>query len=174
MIRLSLLQEIFLTQKLKQGAKTQAFPDSVLSLLYAAAMAVDALSALFFGWLFDRIGLKALIVSTLCSAFFAGFVFLTGNPWLMGTGIVLWGVGMGAQESIMKAAVSKIIPRAHRSAGFGIFETGFGIAWFLGSWLLGVLYDVQPLYLVLVSAAAQLAAIVFYVCSLRASRNESF
>ena len=156
------------------AAKAQAFPDSVLSLLYAAAMAVDALSALFFGWLFDRIGLKALIVSTLCSAFFAGFVFLTGNPWLMGTGIVLWGVGMGAQESIMKAAVSKIIPRAHRSAGFGIFETGFGIAWFLGSWLLGVLYDVQPLYLVLVSAAAQLAAIVFYVCSLRASRNESF
>lgn len=154
------------------AAKTQAFPDSTLSLLYAAAMAVDAFAALFFGWLFDRIGLKALILSTLCSAFFAGFVFLTGNPVLIGVGIVLWGVGMGAQESIMKAAVSSIIPRTHRSAGFGIFETGFGVAWFLGSWLLGALYDVRPLYLVLVSVAAQLLAVPFYLLSLKADKAD--
>ena len=154
------------------AAKTQAFPDSTLSLLYAAAMAVDAFAALFFGWLFDRIGLKALILSTLCSAFFAGFVFLTGNPVLIGVGIVLWGVGMGAQESIMKAAVSSIIPRTHRSAGFGIFETGFGVAWFLGSWLLGALYDVRPLYLVLVSVAVQLLAVPFYLLSLKADKAE--
>ena len=154
------------------AAKTQAFPASTLSLLYAAAMAVDAFAALFFGWLFDRVGLKALIVSTLCSAFFAGFVFLSGNPYLIGVGIVLWGVGMGAQESIMKAAVSTIIPREHRSSGFGIFETGFGVAWFLGSWLLGALYDVQPLYLVLVSVAAQLLAVPFYLLSLKADKAE--
>lgn len=126
------------------AAKTQAFPTSTLSLLYAAAMAVDAFAALFFGWLFDKIGLKALMASTLCSTFFACFVFLTGNPVMMGIGIVLWGIGMGAQESIMKAAVSEIIPRSMRSTGFGIFETGFGIAWFLGSWLLGALYDISP------------------------------
>lgn len=154
------------------AAKTQAFPDSTLSLLYAAAMAVDAFAALFFGWLFDRIGLKALILSTLCSAFFACFVFLTGNPVLIGIGIVLWGVGMGAQESIMKAAVSSIIPRTHRSAGFGIFETGFGVAWFLGSWLLGALYDVRPLYLVLVSVAVQLLAVPFYLLSLKADKAD--
>ena len=32
------------------AAKTQAFPEMTLSLLYAAAMAVDAFAALFFGW----------------------------------------------------------------------------------------------------------------------------
>jgi MFS family permease len=154
------------------AARTNAFPKEGLSLLYAAAMAVDAVSALFFGWLFDRIGLKALILSTLCSAFFAGFVFLTANPVLIGIGIVLWGIGMGAQESIMKAAVSAIVPRAHRSAGFGIFETGFGVAWFLGSWLLGALYDIKPLYLVLVSVAVQIGAIVFYRISLHVGREE--
>lgn len=152
------------------AAKTGAFPDSTLSLLYAAAMAVDAFAALFFGWLFDRIGLKALILSTVCSSFFSCFIFLTGNPVMMGVGIVLWGIGMGAQESIMKAAVSKIIPRSMRSTGFGIFETGFGIAWFLGSWLLGALYDAAPLMLVIVSVAAQLLAIVFYMICI--SRQE--
>lgn len=153
------------------AAKMHAFPASTLSLLYAAAMAVDAFAALFFGWLFDKIGLKSLMFSTLCSAFFSGFIFLTGNPVLMGIGIVLWGIGMGAQESIMKAAVSKIIPASMRSTGFGIFETGFGIAWFLGSWLLGALYDTNPVWLVIVSVSVQMLAIVFYGLCIRKNKT---
>lgn len=156
-----------------RAARTEAFPASTLSLLYAAAMAVDAFAALFFGWLFDRIGLKALMVSTLCSAFFSCFVFLTAKPALMGVGIVLWGVGMGAQESIMKAAVSRIVPATMRSTGFGIFETGFGIAWFLGSWLLGALYDASPAHLVAVSVTVQLLAIVFYGLCIRKQKTEA-
>ena len=155
------------------AAKTQAFPESALSLLYAGAMAVDAFSALFFGWLFDRIGLRALMISTFCSAFFSCFVFLTGNPWMIAAGILLWGIGMGAQESIMKAAVSRIVPRSMRSTGFGIFETGFGIAWFLGSWLLGALYDFDPALTVYVSVAVQLSAIVFYLLCIRRQKNEA-
>lgn len=156
------------------AAKMQVFPDSTLSLLYAAAMAVDAFAALFFGWLFDKIGLKALILSTLLSSFFSCFVFLSANPWMLGIGIILWGIGMGAQESIMKAAVSRIIPKSMRSSGFGIFETGFGIAWFLGSWLLGFLYDIRPVYLVIVSVVVQLLAIVFYLaCISRRKQEES-
>lgn len=154
------------------AAKTQAFPESTLSLLYAAAMAVDAFAALFFGWLFDRIGVRALMLSTLLSTFFSGFVFLTGNPYLIAVGIVLWGVGMGAQESIMKAAVSKIVPCSMRSTGFGVFETGFGVAWFLGSWLLGALYDVNPALLVLISVASQMLAILFYVLCVRRQKAE--
>ncbi len=155
------------------AAKMHAFPDSTLSLLYAGAMAADAVAALFFGWLFDRIGLKALTVSTLCSAFFACFVFLTGNPVLIAVGILLWGVGMGAQESIMKAAVSGIVPRSMRSTGFGIFETGFGVAWFLGSWLLGALYDVDPKWLAAISVAVQLLAVVFYLLCIRQRKKET-
>ena len=154
------------------AAKMQMFPASALSLLYAAAMAVDAFAALFFGWLFDKIGLKALMLSTLCSAFFSFFVFLSGSAALMGVGIVLWGIGMGAQERIMKAAVSKIVPSAMRSTGFGIFETGFGIAWFLGSWLLGALYDTSLVWLVIVSVSVQLLAVVFYALCLRKQRVE--
>ena len=144
----------------------------MLSLLYAGAMAVDAFAALFFGWLYDKVGLKALIISTLCSTFFSCFVFMTGNAWLIGAGIILWGIGMGAQESIMKAAVSGIVPRYMRSTGFGIFETGFGIAWFLGSWLLGALYDLNPVYLVTVSVVSQFLAIAFYALCLRCNKTE--
>ena len=154
------------------AAKTAAFPESALSLLYAAAMAVDAFAALFFRWLYDKVGMKALILSTLCSTFFSCFVFLSGEAWMIGIGILLWGIGMGAQESVMKAAVSGIIPRSMRSTGFGIFETGFGIAWFLGSWLLGILYDLNPVFLVAVSVLSQLIAIVFYAMCIHYNRAE--
>lgn len=153
------------------AARVGAFPEQTLSLLYAAAMAVDAFAALFFGWLFDKIGVKSLIFSTLCSTFFAAFIFMSSNPWMIGVGIVLWGIGMGAQESIMKAAVSSIIPKSIRSTGFGIFETGFGIAWFLGSWLLGALYDIAPIYMVVVSCVSQLIAIIFYIICIKVSKK---
>lgn len=143
-------------------ARVNVFDISNLSLLYALAMAVDAIAALFFGWLFDKVGLKALMLSTFLSAFFSAFIFLTESKSMIITGIVLWGIGMGTQESIMKAEVSKIIPKSSRSMGFGIFETGFGVAWFLGSWLLGYLYDVNITYLVVVSIVAQILVIVSY------------
>ena len=116
----------------------------VMSLLYALAMAVDAFSALFFGWLFDKIGLEAMIAATLCSSFFVCFIFMTDfvcfifmtdRAALIFIGIVLWGIGLGAEDSIMKAVISQIVPKKMRSTGYGIFETGYGIAWFLGSWL---------------------------------------
>lgn len=153
------------------AAKTAAFPETSLSMLYALAMAVDAFAALFFGWLFDKIGLKAMVIATVCSAFFACFIFLTDNPILMIIGIVLWGIGMGAEDSIMKAAISKIVPRNMRSTGYGIFETGYGIAWFLGSWLLGALYDYNPVCLVIVSVAAQLCAVCFYVICIKVRKK---
>ena len=70
---------------------------------------------------------------------------------------------MGAQESIMKAAVYTIVPRESRATGFGIFETSFGIAWFIGRALLGALYDYSIPAMIAVSTAAQLAAIPFFL-----------
>ena len=53
-----------------------------------------------------------------------------------------------------------------RSTGFGVFETAFGVAWFLGSWLLGVLYDKSLFVMVLVSFSSQVLGIIFYFITL--------
>lgn len=149
------------------AAKSSVFPAATLSLLYALAMAVDAFAALFFGGLFDKVGLKALMLSTLISSTFAAFVFLTNSPVLIVIGIIIWGIGMGAQESIMKAAVSHIIPKNMRATGFGIFETCFGAAWFLGSWCMGALYDYNISVMVLISVGVQLISVIFYAISMK-------
>lgn len=152
--------------------RTGLFPNETISLLYALAMIVDAFAALLFGWLYDRIGIRSLILSTLLSTSFSILIFLFDTRLAIISGIILWGIGMGAQESIMKAAVSRFVPHSARSTGFGIFETGFGIAWFAGSWLLGALYDVSIPVMVAISVGAQLLAVPFYAITTRMANGD--
>ena len=147
-------------------AETASLVNSgTLPLLYAGAMLVDAVAALVFGMMYDKKGVKALVWSTLISAPFAIFVFTAHSVPMLLIGIALWGVGMGAQESILKAAVTNMVPKTSRATGYGIFECAFGAFWFLGSWLLGVLYDISLPAMVAVSVIAQLAAIPLYLGS---------
>ncbi len=123
---------------------------SMIPIFFAIAMGVDAIAALVFGNLFDHIGMPALIVATVLSAGFAPLVFF-GGVRLALIGVVLWGVGMGAQESVMRAAVAGMAPSDKRGTAFGIFNTGFGVFWFAGSLAMGILYDTSRLWLVIFS-----------------------
>lgn len=137
----------------------------VLPLLYSAAMFVDAAAALLFGYLYDRWGMKVLVISAVIAAPFSFLVFLGHSVPSLIAGVVMWGVGMGAQESILKAAVTDMTPKSGRASGFGVFSLAFGLAWFLGSWCLGALYDINLPLMAAVSAACQLLAIPFYILS---------
>lgn len=149
-----------------QLAKTSSLVNGgTLPLLYAGAMLVDAAAALIFGLMYDKNGVRALAISTVISAPFAIFVFGMNSVPALLFGIALWGVGMGAQESILKAAVTKMVPKSSRATGYGVFECSFGVFWFLGSWLLGVLYDISIPAMIAVSVAAQLAAIPLYIAA---------
>jgi len=92
------------------------------------------------------------------SSIFAPLVFL-GGFYISLTGMALWGVGMGAQESIMRAAISGMVPRDRRASAYGIFNTGYGVFWFLGSTLIGVLYDFSIPFLITFSVGAQLSSV---------------
>ena len=93
------------------------------------------------------------------------------NVVMLLLGIALWGIGMGAQESILKAAVTTMVPKSSRATGYGIFEFSFGVFWFLGSWLMGVLYDFSIPAMVFVSVAAQLVAVPLYYVSAKSSKG---
>lgn len=147
-------------------AETASLVNSgTLPLLYAGAMLVDAIAALIFGLMYDKKGVRALVWSTLISAPFSIFVFAFHSVPMLLLGIALWGVGMGAQESILKAAVTNLVPKQSRATGYGIFECSFGVFWFLGSWALGVLYEASIPAMIALSVAAQLAAIPLYIRS---------
>ncbi|MBR9954684.1 MFS transporter [Eubacteriaceae bacterium Marseille-Q4139] len=147
--------------------------EGTLPLLYAGAMLVDAVAALVFGYLYDKKGVKVLVLSTVFSAPFPILIFAGKSIPVVLAGIALWGVGMGAQESILKAAVTTMVPKNSRATGYGIFECSFGVFWFLGSWLLGTLYDVSIPAMIAVSVVAQLAAIPLYLASAKDRRRKS-
>lgn len=136
----------------------QLLADQWIPLLYACAMGIDALAALVFGRWYDRRGMLSLGAAVVLSSLFALFAFSSVRG-LVVVGVVLWGIGMGAQESIVRAAVADMVPKARRGAGYGLFNSFFGLAWFGGSLLMGILYDVSLAGLIVFSIIAQLASL---------------
>lgn len=142
--------------------------DAAIPVLYALAMGVDAAAALGFGLAFDRLGLGVLVAAVAVSAGFAPLVFLGGTSGVV-AGMVLWGIGMGAQETILRAAIARMIPRDRRATAYGLFNGVYGLAWFLGSAAMGWLYDSSVRSVVILSVGLQAAALpVLIVVALRA------
>lgn len=125
---------------------------------YSFAMGLASMAAPMLGLFYDRRGFIILIVVSLCSCFFAPLVFL-GSTWMVFAGLALWSIGVGAHESLMRAIVANMVPMTKRGSAYGVFNGVYGIFWFLGSFLMGVLYDISILWLVVFSMIIQLAAI---------------
>ena len=141
--------------------KVRSVPEIWIPLFYSVAMGVDAIAALLFGKWFDSHGSLVLIGSVSLSLFFAPLVFW-GGFWPALLGMALWGVGMGAHESVMRAMVSGMIVKEKRATAFGMFNAAYGVAWFLGSALLGLLYDRSVSCVVLFSVGLQVISIPFF------------
>jgi MFS family permease len=142
-------------------AKASVVPNILIPVFYSIAMGVSGVGSLVFGRLFDRFGIFVLIPLTLISALFAPFVFL-GGFWVALVGMAFWGLGMGVHESIIPAAVALMIPAQRRASAYGLFTTGYGVFWFLGSIVIGVLYGISLPALIAFSMIVELAAIPLF------------
>jgi MFS family permease len=151
--------------------RTGTVAPNLVPVLYATAMAAGAVSSLLFGWLLDRLGTSMLFVAFLLSALFAPCVF-AGGLGLAVLGMVLWGCGMGAQDSLLKAVLAGVIPPEKRSMAFGVFDTGFGLAWFAGSAAMGLLYAKSIAALIILSVGLQLLALPVFAFARWRSRGE--
>jgi MFS family permease len=152
--------------------KTGVIPERLIPILYSVAMAMGAIGALIFGRLYDRVGLPVILIAFVGASFFAPFVFL-GNASLAWCGVTLWGVGMGAQESLLKPIVARLIDSGKRGTAFGLFDTGFGIAWFLGSATMGLLYTWSIPLLVAFSMGLQLFSVPIFILAARSEPRKS-
>jgi predicted MFS family arabinose efflux permease len=143
--------------------KTAVVSGTWIPVFYAVAMGVSGLGSLAFGRLFDRVGIVVLIPLTLVTTLFVPLVFL-GGSWVALVGCALWGLGMGVHESIVPAAVATMTPPHRRASAYGLFTAAYGVSWFVGSAVIGFLYQYTPLSAVIAfSVAAELAAIPFFI-----------
>jgi MFS family permease len=142
--------------------KTHSVPSEWIAVFYSVAMAVSGTGSLLFGRLFDRFGFSVLVALTAAAALFAPLVFL-GGFWLALIGAAIWGMGIGAHESIIPAAVAPMVPVQHRASAFGLFTAGYGVFWFLGSAAIGILYDASVTATIVFCVASQLAAVPIFI-----------
>jgi predicted MFS family arabinose efflux permease len=138
--------------------KANIMQGNLIPVFYAVAMAASALASIPLGRLFDKLGPNVSLFAFLISAAAAPFIFL-GTSALALVGMIFWGIGMSAQGSLFQAMLTGVIPPQKRSTAFGLFDTGYGIAWFLGSAAMGLLYDKSIPAVALFSVILQLAAI---------------
>ena len=132
-----------------------------IAIFYAVAMAVSGTGSLVLGRLFDRVGFLVLIALTLVSALFAPLVFL-GGFWAALVGAAIWGLGMGVHESIIPAAVAPMVPAERRASAFGLFTAGYGLFWFIGSAVIGILYNISLPATVAFCVLTQFAAVPIF------------
>jgi MFS family permease len=133
-------------------------PDAQIPIIYAIAMGVDALAALVVGKTYDRIGLISLLAVPLLTLPIP-FLAFSHSYSLVLIGMVLWGVVMGVQETIMRAAIADITPVERRGFAYGVFYTMYGAGWLLGGPLMGLLYELSINYLILFAVVMELISI---------------
>src|SRR5437773_8885029 len=146
-------------------SKTGSVTREWIPLLFALAMGVDGISGLIFGRMFDKAGMPVVYLPVFLSSLFAPFVFF-GNLTLAIAGMILWGIGFGAQDTLFKSIIAGLLPEGRRNLAFGLYYTGYGTGWLVGSITTGLLYGWSLMFLVAFSVILQLVSLpLLYVAT---------
>jgi len=135
-------------------SRAHVFALGVIPILYAAAMLMGAVGSPLLGKAYDRYGNTVLVLAFAVSAIFAPLSFL-GTTWMAVAGVLLWGFGMAAQDTLFPAAIVQLALRERRATALGTFDAIYGVAWFAGSAVMGLLYDRSFTALVVFSLVLQ-------------------
>ncbi len=141
---------------------TRIATETEIPLLYSGAMAVNGLTALLFGRMFDRVGLIALVTGILISLFALPLGFLGGSTAAIAS-VACWATGLGAQDACLRSGIAKVVSMNKRGSAFGAFNGVYGVMWFVGSLAMGLLYSRGLSVLVVFGVFAQLAAAAIFL-----------
>ncbi len=145
----------------------------LVPLLYLFVQGIDAVSAPISGAAYDKHGIKVLLVPFFLSVLptlFISLVFIdiiSISPIyliLLATG--LFGVILGMQESIYRAAVADLTGISKRGTGYGIFNTVYGLGFLVSGVVMGFFLDmaagdsIYMLYAIIYSVVMQAIAII--------------
>jgi len=137
-----------------------------IPVLLAFSTGCGVIASLVLGKLYDRSPLPTLLVAVFLSSLFSPFAFFGGSPALL-AGMVFWGIGYATQDTLFKAVVASVLPEGERNLAFGLFYTGYGVGWLIGSVVTGLLYEQSRVALVVFAVLAQLISLPLFVIAKR-------
>jgi len=139
----------------------------MVPILYVVVQAVDAPMALVSGHLFDKLGVKILVLPfalAVLPVFFVSYGGLVGIIFAC----ITFGLVLGMQESIYRAAVCELVPLGRRGTAYGIFNAILGFGTLASGVIFGYFLDKGYSVIVLVGFALMLQ--LFAIIAL--SRNK--
>ena len=146
--------------------------DGNITLLYSAAMLVDAVAAVIVGKAYDHLkrktgtktgGILVLAAIPLLTMLLP-LLALSHSKAAIIAGMMLFGIVMGTHETVMRSAIADITPYRKRGTGYGIFNSAYGLALLAGSALMGLFYDMNSTGLIIMfTAVSEIIAIVLYI-----------
>ncbi len=126
----------------------------IVPLIYLLIQGVDAPMALISGYAYDKYGIRVLIMPFLVSLFPPLLTIAATELSMIIASAIVFGLVLGMQESIYRAAVSKLTSISSRGTAYGIFNTAYGVGFLISGPLYGLLMMLKPPFI----------AIIFYVC----------
>jgi MFS family permease len=141
--------------------KHHTFSAATIPLLYSFAMGVAGLTAFVFGRLFDKYGIVVLTFGIGISLLALPLGFLGGAAAGI-LAVLCWAIGMGVQDATLRAGIAQVVSMNKRGTAFGTFNGVYGVAWFLGSAIMGILYGYSIAAVVIFGMTAQLVAAVMF------------
>ncbi|MBS7646054.1 MFS transporter [Candidatus Bathyarchaeota archaeon] len=141
----------------------------MVPMIYLLIQGMDAPAALLSGYAYDRFGVKFLTLPFMFSML-PSFLALAGAglPSLI-VASILFGVVLGMQESIYRAAVSDYTPVSSRGTAYGIFNTAYGIGFLISGLIYGLLIDLKasPAAALPFIISTQISAVIALLGTLR-------
>jgi MFS family permease len=110
--------------------------------------------ALIAGYAYDKFGIGVLVMPFLLSLFPPLFTMVGAELSTLIAAAIVFGLVLGTQESIYRAAVSELTPISSRGTAYGIFNTALGVGFLISGALYGLLMELKPPFI----------AVIFYVC----------
>jgi len=137
----------------------------MVPLIYLLVQSVDASVALLSGYAYDRLGIRVLVVPFVLSLFPPLFTMLDSGLSTLIVASIFFGIVLGMQESIYRAAVSQFAPISSRGTAYGIFNTVYGIGFLISGGIYGLLMDFKApftmvLLIVILTQATAIAALL--------------
>jgi MFS family permease len=112
----------------------------IVPLLYVVVQLIDAPMALVSGVIYDKVGVKILAVPFVLSIL-PGFLVEWGGLVGVVAACLVYGVVLGMQESIYRAAITNLAPPGSRGMAYGIFNTALGVGTLAGGVVFGFFID---------------------------------
>src|SRR5262245_49367744 len=142
-------------------SSTGAVTDHWIPLFLVIATLAGVGASLLFGRLYDRFGLRVILIAVILSSAFSPLVFLGGFFSAL-AGLILWGIGYATQDTLLKALVAGMLPEGKRNLAFGLFYAGYGVGWLIGSVVAGLSYEYSVAFVIAFSMGVQLVSLVFF------------